>query len=236
MHFKNDVECDSFINAHSISEKNQLALIAENGHVLRFSGDYSILTKYKGRPMPKEIGIGKASTFVGFCHAHDCSTFAEIDTQPLEPNKKMMALYAYRSLCRAYFAKENAVDLMRSMARRPELDSKNAEICDLSANGHEIGLKSIQPHKHEYENAILTQSFENFRYVLFQSTSAMDLQLAGVLYPEYDFFGDVLQLLGIQSAKYELISFFSAPMSTGWGFCFAWHKSSDSKCVHFIKS
>lgn len=236
LHFVDNTRCDQIINAHSIQKQGQLRLIAEDGHVLRFNADFSTLTKSSGRPAPKKIGINRVSTFLGFCETHDGLRFERIDRGPLTPNHEEVALYGYRSLCRSYFAKENAVTLMDSMSRNRHITADKADLLRIMKSGHELGFEQLKRHKADYDQSLASDNFFDFSYVAFLSNSPMHLQLSGVLYPEFDFLAERLQDLSNPQENRGLIAFFTAPTKTGWAFCFAWHQSSSEICVPFIRS
>lgn len=74
------------------------------------------------------------------------------------------------------------------------------------------------------------------RYVSFNSSDNLNVVFSNVIYPEYDFEGNLLQNLSDTSKPFDLISFHSVPTEIGWSFVFTWHKSSDYSCCHFINS
>uniref|UniRef100_UPI001C3F336A hypothetical protein n=1 Tax=Azohydromonas lata TaxID=45677 RepID=UPI001C3F336A len=140
LHHSSGVRCNEIISAHSIQNKGQLHLIAEEGHVYRLNADLSTLNKTNGLAEPKKIGIKQASTFAGFCKHHDNALFEPIDNQPLSRNKKQVALYAYRCICRELFVKENAATVMEKMKSYPDLSTDQASMLNALHIGHSIGL------------------------------------------------------------------------------------------------
>lgn len=77
LHFDLGERCKEIISAHSIQKMGNYKKLLKN-HVYRMSADISILRKTYGKPQPKRIGIGKASTFPGFCKLHDNAVFEPI--------------------------------------------------------------------------------------------------------------------------------------------------------------
>lgn len=236
LHFADGIRCNEIISSHSIQKAGQLALIAEKGHVYRLSADLSILQKTGGFPLPKKIGIRKASAFEGFCKHHDNSLFEDIDNEPLEVNKRQVALYAYRCLCREYFVKENAVAVMERMKEHPDLDADEGQFLRSSLIGHRLGFEGLRHHKKHFDEALSNGRYDEFEFVCFTSRSPFSLQLSGLLYPDYDFLGKRLQDLGNRHRPQDLITFFSAPTRDGWAFCFGWHVSSNHTCIPFMQS
>lgn len=236
LHYSTGKRCDEIISAHSIQNSGQLKLIAEAGHVYRLETNISTLKKSGGEPAPKKVGVNQASTFAGFCKLHDNQLFEPIDNYTLEPEKQQIALYAYRCICRELFVKENAATVMSTMKDYPNLSPQQRSILEASHLGHSIGLAGLQHHKVLYDQAISNRDYEQFEFTYFTSSKPFNIQLSGLLYPDFDFSGNFLQDLGERVLPLDLITFFTAPTSTGWAFCFAWHTSSNRTCIPFIKS
>jgi hypothetical protein len=173
---------------------------------------------------------------LGFCKHHDNALFEPIDKFNLKPLKKLIALYAYRSLCREYFVKENAVEVLTKMKVHTELDSSQQRFLAASHLGHCRGLLGLRYHKLIFDGEFASGDYENFEFTYFTSSSPCPIQLAGVLYPDRDFEGNHLQDLGKNNVPLDLIAFFTAPTGDGWAFGFAWHASSNRTCIPFLKS
>lgn len=95
------------------SEKRGSILSRTKREIYAPSKNFGDTKRGKGRITFKEQGVNKVSTFRGFCGKHDNELFEPIDNSPLAPTPEQIALYAYRSLCREVFVKENAVALDR---------------------------------------------------------------------------------------------------------------------------
>lgn len=236
LHYESGEHCNKIINAHSIQKSNQLGIIAEAGHVYRLSSDLSIMHKNNGKPAPKKIGLKKASTFAGFCKKHDNELFKPIDDTPLEPTPQQVSLYAYRCLCREFFVKQNAKSSMEALMNHPSLpvDVKRV-MCD-SAFGQSQGFNRLQYHKEIFDAALSAKRYHEFQYVTFEFTSSWDMQLSGVLFPDYDFSGNHLQDISDWNKPLDFISFFTSPTSEGWAFSICWHESSNPNCFSFFES
>lgn len=63
------------------------------------------LNETDGRLIAQRIGVNSASTFTGFCHGHDSSTFAAIDQPITTLSEEQVFLLAYRTLCRELYTK-----------------------------------------------------------------------------------------------------------------------------------
>lgn len=236
LHFDSGERCKEIISAHSIQKMGQLQHIAEDNHVYRMSADISTLRKTNGKPLPKRVGIGKASTFPGFCKPHDNAVFEPIDNFPLFPSLEQIALYSFRCLCREYFVKENMVQVLKGSFDSKSFHRNDEQFLSETLRGASLGLEGLKHHKYYYDNALRAHLHGEFEYVCFKSTSRCSLQLSGLLYPDFDFLGRKIQDLSDWSTPPGLITFFTAPTNTGWAFVFAWHTSSGYFCRPFIKS
>ncbi len=237
LHYDNGVSCNEFIKAHSIQKNRSLSIIASKGHVYRLSTQIGSLKKNNGQLTYEKCGINKVSTFLGFCKKHDNELFEPIDNYPLIPTDQQVVLYAYRSLCRELFVKENALKLINS-----QLENKigNKAIHDLLLaykKGTSFGLDNLKIHKEKFDRSLKEDSYSNIRYVIFISKQKPIIAFSGLFYPDFDFIGRKLQNLGNHNNEMQLLSFCSAPMHNNeWAFLFAWHESSSSVCNAFMNS
>ena len=236
LHFADHVRCNEIISAHSIQKRGQLGLIAEEGHVYRLNADFSTLQASGGLPQPKRTGTRRVSTFAGFCKHHDNSLFEPIDNHTFRASHRQVALYAYRSLCREFFVKENAVVLLEKMKDHPDLSVASRRLLWSSLEGHSQGFAGLQHHKRIYDEALRANKFDEFDFACFFSASQCSLQLSGLIYPDFDFLARRLQHLGDSSAPLDLITFFTAPTVEGWAFGLGWHNSSAQTCLPFMES
>lgn len=97
--------CPKAINSHSIPE-SLLNCLAQNGHVLGFP-ELNFRDQQKiwegGLWRPSPIGIGKASTFRGFCKAHDNKFFEAIERRDVTPTVRQSFLFHFRAACHALY-------------------------------------------------------------------------------------------------------------------------------------
>ncbi len=237
LHYEAGDQCDSIISAHSIQKSRQLEHISEKGHIVQLSADYSILVKANGRIAAKEVGIRSASTFSGFCRKHDNELFRPIDDSYLEPNDEQIFLYAYRCLCREYFIKENAVALTGSDYGETDLNEEETTMIEALALGQRLGFHYLKQHKTFYDDSIADSRFSDIEYVCFCSHDEWAVQLSGVFCPDFSFTGDLLQDLSRLDEAYQMVAFFTAPMSlSDWGFVIAWHVSSGQVAESLVSS
>jgi len=236
LHFERGKRCNEIISAHSIQKSNQLGEIVEAGHVYRITAAITNSLDENWRPAPKKIGWKKASTFSGFCKYHDNEVFKPIDSYPLEPNLEQVALYAYRCMCREYFAKENAATTLKNFINNSALLPEQKIFLESSFIGHSLGFQRLQHHKKYFDAALLSKRYGEFEFLTLTSNSPWHLQLSGVLYPDFDFLGGSLQDLADFTLPLDFITFFTAPLAQGWSFTFCWHASSNSSSVALARS
>jgi hypothetical protein len=236
LHFDAGTRCTESIDAHSIQRNGALSLIAQSGTVYVPSKNFGDTKRSKGRVAFAKQGISTVSTFRGFCGKHDNELFAPIDDFAFVPSTEQATLYAYRSLCREVFFKENSVALFRDLLNGPSNNKANKGVFDAMLKGSTFALKNLTTQKEKYDLMLKSKSFDRMKSVLFHSLQAPAVVFSGLLYPDYDFFGNRLQDLTDQSAEVGLISFSFVPMSQGWGLLFAWHSDSSASCVPLLRS
>jgi hypothetical protein len=236
LHYDSCGRCEEIVNAHSIQKGRSLSAIAYKSHVYTLTSDISTLIKNKGKLSYQKKGINKVSTFLGFCKRHDNELFETIDNYPLTPTNEQVFLYGYRSLCRELFVKENSLNIIESQLNDGPNQKVIKELLSNFKRGTAFGLENLRKHKYRYDDSLRKKHFQNIEYVLFRSTQAPFIAFSGLFYPDFDFMGRLLQNLGDHSRELELITFCSAPMSSGWGFLFSWHVSSSKVCADFMRS
>jgi len=236
LHYDGNSTCKEIINAHSIQKNQMLSMIAENGHVYMLSVNKDSSNNYKPMLSYKKFGINKSSTFLGFCKKHDNELFQDIDNFFLRPTHKQVFLYAYRSLCREFFVKSNSLNLLDNQIQATYDNEAIRNLFTDMKLGTSHGFEDLKKHKSMYDALLQEKSYNDIKYVLFISKQKPNLALSGLFYPDFDFMGNYLQDLGDTSIELQLIAVCSAPLETGWGLLFAWHKSSSNVCVDFMRS
>lgn len=236
LHFKSGKRCNEIIKAHSIQKNRALSAIADKGYVYRISANIGSLKKNNGRLKYAKCGINQMSTFLGFCKKHDNELFEPIDNYLLIPTDQQVLLYAYRSLCRELFVKENALESVSNQLENGISQKAVHELLLGYKKGVSFGLNNLKKHKKEFDKSLNEKSYFNIQHVIFISKQKPTIAFSGLFYPDFDFMGRMLQNLGDYTSQLQLLSFCSAPMDDGWAFIFAWHESSSIVCVEFMKS
>lgn len=236
LHYDSGKRCKEIVHAHSIQRERALSAIAYDGHVYKITSDIGTLGRNKGTLSCQRHGINRVSTFLGFCKEHDNELFEEIDKHPLIPTDEQIFLYGYRSLCRELFAKENSLNIIESQLNEGPNQKAIKDLLSDIRKGTAFGLDNLRKHKLRYDESLKKKQYHNIEYVIFASTQNPFMAFSGLFYPDFDFLGRCLQDLGDHETELELITFCSAPMSSGWGFLFSWHISSSKVCVDFMRS
>lgn len=236
LHVESGERCNKIINAHSVQKNGMLSKIAENGKIYSLSTNIGDFNKNKGLISFNKTGISKFSTFKGFCKYHDNFLFEPIDNFPLQPTHEQVFLYAYRSLCKELFLKENSLKLLAQQSKIAKDNEAHDELFSTTLKGTKAGYEDLLLHKKLYDQVLQGKSFDEIEYCAFTSTKSLFAAYSGVMYPEYDFSGTLLQNLCDDEQQLDLISHFSAPTIDGWAHVFAWHKSSLAASRRFIGS
>lgn len=236
LHFNAGSECDQIISAHSVQKKRSLSAIAENGHVYQVSP--SAFRKQNDRKAVYSlIGINKATTFLGFCKFHDNALFKPIDDFDLKPDEEQAVLYAYRSLCREIFVKQNAIEQAEQVLQHnPDINPANRFLFNGSKTGNQIGLASLMNAKDLFEDVLKTSKWQDIKYTAFVINDAPNMAFSGGLFPDFDFLGNQLQDIIDISTPNHVITFCSAPIANGWAMIFTWHEAHDWCCSRFMES
>ncbi|CAG4968439.1 hypothetical protein [Novilysobacter luteus] len=229
-------QCGEFISAHSIQRNGQLSVIAHEGHVYTLSMNVGDLKKNDGSASLVKCGIGVSSTFFGFCDKHDNELFAPIDKAFLVPTSQQVLLYAYRSVCRELFVKENALALIEGRIEALPETSALRRTFDAMHSGTSFSLEALRIHKSALDTLIDDLAHVDIEYVLFTCRQPQFVAFSGLFYPEFNFLGRTLQDLMDPECRLDLLTFCSVPTHNGWGFLFAWHKSSAPTCREFMRS
>jgi len=235
LHYDAGHRCQEIINAHSIQKSGLLSTISQNGHVYTLTAEISDLRKNYGVPTYKKKGINNVSTFLGFCKHHDDKLFKPIDDQYLIPTDQQVLLYAYRSLARELFVKENVLNNLKRWVKNTDHNFMK-QYFEVYKASTAFGFKNLERHKLLYDRSLKSRSFSDIEYVLFLSSEKPTIAFSGLLYPDFDFMGRQLQNLGNHQEQLQLITFCSAPMTNGWGYLFSWHNTSSSVCTEYMRS
>ena len=240
LHYQVGDRCNEIIKAHSIQNNGVLSKIANEKKVIyALSQNIGDFEKNDGNLSFRKYSIHKFSIFRGFCGNHDNDLFKPIDTSYFKSrNQEQIFLYAYRSLSKELFDKENALNMYVDMIEDVKDNIGLSKYISAFIEGTKNSLNSLNIQKKIYDDVLKNKLYDDMRYVSFSSKDKLFMAFSNILYPEYDFMGNTIQDLSNTNTEntFDLITFCSAPTENGWAFIFSWHKSSDNSCLPFIQS
>ena len=151
------------IRAHSIQNRQTIALLEQDNHVLAWQPRFS----QSGPDIAlRRIGRNDASTFAGFCNEHDTELFRPLDSKPLDgADREQLFLLAYRGItCELHAIMTGVVQLQSLYTARIE---RGVESPDSSSPA---GQKAVEQmllswatwrYRHRYyDEPLLRQSFD----------------------------------------------------------------------------
>ena len=224
--------------AHTVQKNGSLSKIARKSHVYGFKHRWGKLEQ-EGLPTAELIGIGKASTFTGFCSYHDNLLFEPIEKQPFQNSLQQIFLLGYKAISREYFYKKAQFDLIPFMLELDKGKSKQEQLyvqdfTQTYGTGIILGLNDLKHHKNMYDQALLTSDFSNVHYYTIFLENTPDLMCSGAVQVEYDFNGVVLQdLATVEISEYTTFSLVST--NSGGVAVFSW-LGENPICLSLIKS
>lgn len=235
-------ECNGpIVRAHTVSRSSSLELIAEDGHVIKLAPDLRELT-LKGRYREPLLGIKRASTFSGFCGAHDSALFRSVDDPAVVWDRNAAFLLSYRTLCRERFAKLCAADFLkdargfdRGMGQERQLLVQ--ESVGISQANTEAANQSGQRLKRRYDQLLLTlPSLNDFEHVTFHFKDEPHVAISGGFEPDTDLDGQRLQDLYDFAVDPEFLNLNVLPSKDGTIVSMGWASDQRGVCRRFVET
>lgn len=230
------------VNAHTISKSANLKALAVSGHVYGFKPTMQSLIKNNGKIVPELIGIGKASTFTGFCAFHDKGIFQEIEDEEMHFTASQCFKLAYRAVGRETYLKQNTAGIeptIRASDRGMPIHAQRAIQSFASGffEGVSLGSQDSGYHKSLYDSVLVTEDYANVRKCVIEFSSTPTVMCSGGIFPEFDFQGRTLQVLGRASRNIGVINFNVVATPTGGAVVFTWLESPESaSCTALVES
>ena len=196
------------IRAHTVQRRGGLAAIAENGHVLSVKAGVRDTFRNQGAFVPREAGVGSASTFMGFCDTHDNSMFKPVESHGVPLTPESCFLLGFRAVSYELFQKKA---VLRSMNILRELDRGKPfgeqcewqELVHLHEEGTKRGLADFERWKRQYDTIFIKERFEQYRFVGVAYSSVLPVVGCGAFHPEWDFAGNRLQIVSRGDVPHE---------------------------------
>jgi hypothetical protein len=227
------------VKAHTVQKSGGLSAIAENGHVISTLAGYHALAHNGGELVPMPVGINSASTFLGFCSAHDSDFFrpAEYNLQGL--TNEVAFLLAYRAMAYEYYAKLLAerwhpVQTMADYGQPFETQVAIQQQFHWLLQGTRLAINDFVGVKERLDAAWLEQRFDEISYFAIEFENCMPIVGCGGFAPEFDFLGRTQQHLG--RSEIEHIYFNWTVIDGRSVAIFAWLQSEHPYCRDFVES
>lgn len=229
------------IKAHTVQRSGGLKAIAENGHVISPKKGYENIFRNEGEIKPDKIGVGNASTFMGFCSTHDNSLFEPIEKKDFHLNHEAAFLLAFRALAYEYLTKLNSVkmvELQRELDRGKDFYTQVAiqQHLHLFLAGSRRGIKDLEEWKGVYDKKFRASDFDSMPHYAIEFNGVLPLVCSGGFYPEVDFNGNQLQLISRGNSSFEHVFFNISAIGSKSFLVFAWVGSKDGPAEHFVRS
>lgn len=205
--------CTALSRAHTISKSGALGAVTEDGHVMALAPDLMNMAQELPRHDARSVGVNEASTFFGFCNAHD-SVFAPID-KPFAASREAAFLLHYRAMCFKLYKKRLSVGLHKAMAARMRGDSVRysqdlgKQFYREGTQGTQQGIRDLEVEKVALDEELRAKNWSACRYVAFHLDGAPPVVCAGAFAPEWDLAGlrlqDISEPAPMQIASLSLV-------------------------------
>lgn len=191
--------CGKSISAHTISRSALLGRIIDpSNKVLTFLG-----TAAAGELEPNPVALGwrEASTFAGFCSAHDGPLFAPIEQRPFQATPEQCFLLAYRAVCHELYQKRSASNSRPEVHKLLIEDSPPTrglllqQALNAQTSGVLKGLADAIDIKSEMDEALRSANFDQWVHTIFYFSGDVSIVTAGAPTPNFDFQGNNIQTL-----------------------------------------
>ena len=191
--------CDKIVSAHTVQRSGVLGRIVDRtNHVLTF---YPPAFEQPVEPEPRRIGWRDASTFTGFCAAHDSKTFKPLEQNAFAGTNEQSFLIGYRALCHEIYQKSGAlraVPVMRELADRglPVEAQKLIQRQYSAVNaGARKGLAVVEALKSRMDKQLLTADYSEWSRLIVRFEGDLCVASTGAVSPNRDLDGHQLQVL-----------------------------------------
>jgi hypothetical protein len=221
LHPSAPVGCTSkIVSAHTVQRGGGLKYISDNNHVLSPKDEVLRLLEQDGDALievamgkslfnPLSVTIKRASTFYGFCSAHDGPLFAPVENHPWPPTKKNVFLLslraiAYESYVKFAALKSNEIDRQTMDLGLPfEGQAAMQQRLFDEHFGLEMGVRDTKAWKRAYDDAYNRSDYSAYRFALLDFKPRLPIAVCGALHPEFDFQGNPLQKLARETSDFE---------------------------------
>jgi len=202
----------NIIRAHSVQRKGGLVAIAENGHVISSKRGVEDIIENDGKIVPRLQGVNGASTFMGFCGAHDEQLFSPIEKSSITLGKQAAFLLSFRALCYETFMKDaglRVTEIQRQADKGDPFETQCAkqQYLHMYREGVKRGIRDLAGWKSKYDAAFLNEDYDGFAFYGVMFSSALPLVACGAFLPQFDFNGNALQIISQGESEFEHLCF-----------------------------
>ncbi len=213
---------EKIIGAHSIQNNKILKRISSNGEIYmpcsKPDNPFAVMTKW---------GRKEATVFTGFCGYHDNELFKPIENNFFDKSDLHVFLYTYRCFAVEYHKKQEVINMQKVIfKKKPSLNNKPEK--DNPFKGVSMAINDLQLAKEEFDNALLTDSYNILSSVIWEFPMVTNFAATGFEVPTCDLDGNTIQNLLDDSvlAKHIFVMVFPEGEKT---YCIiSWLKSNDA--------
>lgn len=224
------------IDAHSIQKSGPLKhIVDETNHVYTFGADNN------GKDEISKLGWQKASTFKGFCGAHDKAMFSPIEDESYKGSKSQCFIAGYRAYALEYFKKVSAIKalpFMKENVDRGMIQEEQVELQRALETMNQGFMKGIEDFKETldlYVNHHQQLSYDSFKSASFYFTGDLSVVVGGTFAPDFSINEERIQSLEPSVKFVENLSVNTLNTDQGYAIVFSWPKKYE-KCTKFIES
>lgn len=229
------------IRSHTVQKQGGLAAISDNGHVISLKSAFERILKNDGTIIPQRIGIGQASTFMGFCAIHDNNIFLPIEQNSFELDNQTAFLLAYRAISYEFLCKRQALDGIQNM-RQLDKGKNFSEQIFIQQNIHiyraglQRGMQDLIYWKKTYDKGISSGDYSRIKHYAIKFDGLLPFVSCGSFMPEFSFDGKPLQKLGRATTNLDHVSL-NITSTNGQTFVvFAWLDNPKGPAEDFVRS
>jgi hypothetical protein len=227
------------VKAHTVQKNGGLSAIAERGHVISALAGYNALARNVGQLVPTPVGINSASTFFGFCSAHDAKFFRPAEYNLLGLTNEVAFLLAYRAMSYEYYAKllaerwhpiQAMADCGQPFDRQVAIQMQFHWVLQ----GTRLAIQDFVGVKQRFDTAWMEQRYHEISFFAVEFEHCMPIVGCGGFAPEFDFLGRTQQHLG--RLEIENVYFNWTVIDGRSVAIFAWLQSEHPYCRDFVES
>ncbi|MFK5978362.1 MAG: SEC-C domain-containing protein [Rhizobiaceae bacterium] len=229
------------VKAHTVSKSSSLKKISKDGHVYAFIPSMENLERNNGKLEPVLTGINRASTFTGFCSAHDDKLFAPIEKEDFAIEIEKCFLLGYRAISRELFTKSASANMrefrgLLGRGRSKKIQKAVQNFNSAFSDATDIGVRDIRDIKEQHDKALISGNFDDVRAYVIEFENAPPVMCSAAWMPTYDYDGNKLQDLTNLKNKAHCLTCSSFHSGSKGYVVFQWMASGDEPCKQFISS